>query len=94
MANPEKQTSDPHGGLSASGTTADQMHPGEPGPGTTYGDPGGTGTADQESAAQPPADQESAAQPRADQESAAQPPADQENAPGHTDDGEPETPAP
>lgn len=44
----ENQTSDPHGGLSASGTTADQMHPGEPGPGTTYGDPGGTGTADEE----------------------------------------------
>ncbi len=48
MANPEKQTSDPHGGLSASGTTADEMHPGQPGPGTTYGDPGGTGTAQEE----------------------------------------------
>jgi len=48
MTSPEKQTSDPHGGLSASGTTADEMHPGQPGPGTTYGDPGGTGTAEQE----------------------------------------------
>ena len=36
-------------GLSATGTTADQMHPGEEGPGTTYGDPGGTATADGES---------------------------------------------
>jgi len=48
MTNPEKQTSDPHGGLSASGTTADEMHPGQPGPGTTYGDPGGNGTAQEE----------------------------------------------
>lgn len=37
-------------GLSATGTTADQMSAGAPGPGTTYGDPGGTGTADEESA--------------------------------------------
>ena len=36
-------------GLSATGTTADQMGPGGGG-GATYGDPGGTGTADQESA--------------------------------------------
>jgi hypothetical protein len=35
-------------GLSATGRTADQMHPGDEGPGTTYGDPGGTATADQE----------------------------------------------
>lgn len=35
-------------GLSATGTTADQMRPGDEGPGTTYGDPGGTGTAEQE----------------------------------------------
>lgn len=45
-------------GLSATGTTADQMHPGQDGPGTTYGDPGGTGTADRETAA---ADGETAA---------------------------------
>ena len=35
-------------GLSATGTTADQFSPGSDGPGTTYGDPGGTGTADEE----------------------------------------------
>ena len=48
----EKQTPDPSAGLSATGTTADEMSSGEPGPGTTYGDPGGTGTADQEDAQQ------------------------------------------
>ena len=36
-------------GLSATGKTADQFVPGEDGPGATYGDPGGTGTADRES---------------------------------------------
>ena len=36
-------------GLSATGTTADQMSAGTRAPGTTYGDPGGTGTADSES---------------------------------------------
>ena len=36
-------------GLSATGTTADQFEPGQDAPGTTYGDPGGTGTADEES---------------------------------------------
>ena len=41
-------------GLSATGTTADQMAPGEAGSGATYGDPGGTGTADQESASGDP----------------------------------------
>ena len=44
-------------GLSATGKTADQFTPGEAAPGTTYGDPGGTGTADQEAAqADPSAD--------------------------------------
>jgi hypothetical protein len=37
-------------GLSATGTTADQMHPGDDAPGTTYGGPTGTGTAERESA--------------------------------------------
>ena len=46
----EKQTPDPSAGLSATGTTADQMSAGDPGPGTTYGDPGGTGTAEAEDA--------------------------------------------
>ena len=41
-------------GLSATGTTADQFVPGQAGTGATYGDPGGTGTADQESAAGDP----------------------------------------
>ena len=36
-------------GLSATGKTADQFSPGQDGPGSTYGDPGGTGTADEES---------------------------------------------
>jgi hypothetical protein len=35
-------------GLSATGKTADQFSPGQDGPGSTYGDPGGTGTADEE----------------------------------------------
>lgn len=35
-------------GLSATGTTADQMSPGDDGPGSTYGSPAGTGTAEQE----------------------------------------------
>ncbi len=35
-------------GLSATGKTADQFSPGDEAPGTTYGDPGGTGTADRE----------------------------------------------
>ena len=35
-------------GLSATGTTADQFSPGDDSPGTTYGDPGGTATAEQE----------------------------------------------
>ncbi len=35
-------------GLSATGKTADQFSPGDDSPGTTYGDPGGTGTADAE----------------------------------------------
>ena len=38
-------------GLSATGKTADQFSPGDDAPGTTYGDPGGTGTADQETVA-------------------------------------------
>lgn len=50
----EQQTPDPAlkgAGLSATGTTADQFSPGQDGPGTTYGDPGGTGTADEETTA-------------------------------------------
>ena len=35
-------------GLSATGKTADQFHPGDDAPGTTYGDPGGTATAEEE----------------------------------------------
>ena len=41
-------------GLSATGTTADQFEPGQDGPGSTYGDPGGTGTAEEESASGDP----------------------------------------
>ena len=37
-------------GLSATGKTADQFSPGDDSPGTTYGDPGGTGSAEQETA--------------------------------------------
>ena len=36
-------------GLSATGKTADQFSPGDDSPGTTYGDPGGTATAEEES---------------------------------------------
>ena len=35
-------------GLSATGKTADQFSPGDDAPGTTYGDPSGTGSAEQE----------------------------------------------
>ena len=35
-------------GLSATGKTADQFSPGDDSPGTTYGDPGGTGTVEEE----------------------------------------------
>ncbi len=35
-------------GLSATGKTADQFSPGDDAPGTTYGGPGGTGTAEEE----------------------------------------------
>jgi hypothetical protein len=35
-------------GLSATGKTADQFSPGDDSPGSTYGDPGGTGSAEQE----------------------------------------------
>ena len=40
-------------GLSATGKTADQFTPGEEGAGTTYGDPGGTATAEQETTEAP-----------------------------------------
>ncbi|MCW2606397.1 MAG: hypothetical protein JWO60_1090 [Frankiales bacterium] len=43
-------------GLSATGKTADQFSPGDDAPGTTYGDPGGTGTADEETTGQDDAD--------------------------------------
>ena len=47
----DEQTPDPAlkgAGLSATGKTADQFSPGDEGAGATYGDPGGTGTAEQE----------------------------------------------
>ena len=58
-------------GLSATGKTADQFVPGQESPGTTYGDPGGTGTADEESASgdpgadagEDPADEDAAGAP-------------------------------
>ncbi len=40
-------------GLSATGKTADQFSPGDGSPGTTYGDPGGTATAEDEVADAP-----------------------------------------
>jgi hypothetical protein len=53
---PDAPTPDPAlagAGLSATGTTADEMSPGEGSPGTTYGDPGGTATAEQETTGAP-----------------------------------------
>jgi hypothetical protein len=47
----DEQTPDPAlkgAGLSATGKTADQFSPGDEAGGATYGDPGGTGTAEQE----------------------------------------------
>ena len=55
----EQQTPNPAlkgAGLSATGMTADQFHPGQEGGGTTYGDPGGTGTAEAEVVAPAPDD--------------------------------------
>ena len=46
-----EQTPDPGlegAGLSSTGTTADEFSPGEPPVGTTYGDPGGPATAEEE----------------------------------------------
>ena len=40
-------------GLSATGKTADQFSPGDESAGATYGDPGGTGTAEQETTSAP-----------------------------------------
>lgn len=40
--------SGPGAGLGATGTTADQMRPGQREAGTTYGDPGGEATASEE----------------------------------------------
>ena len=40
-------------GLSATGKTADQFSPGEESPGTTYGDPGGPATAEEETTEAP-----------------------------------------
>jgi hypothetical protein len=48
----DEQTPDPNlqgAGLSATGKTADQFSPGDESAGTTYGDPGGTATAEEES---------------------------------------------
>ena len=42
-------TAEGDGGIQPTGKTADQFSPGDDSPGTTYGDPGGTGTADEES---------------------------------------------
>ena len=47
-----EQTPDPKlagAGLSATGKTADEFSPGDESAGTTYGSPGGTGTAEEES---------------------------------------------
>ena len=44
-------------GLSATGKTADEFSPGEDSAGTTYGDPGGTATAEEETT-EAPADEE------------------------------------
>jgi hypothetical protein len=44
-------------GLSATGKTADQFSPGDQAPGTTYGDPGGTGSAEEEVAGADTAEQ-------------------------------------
>jgi hypothetical protein len=43
MTGDGEKLSGPGAGLSATGTTADQMSSGEQNPGTTYGDPSGTG---------------------------------------------------
>ncbi len=48
MSDQPEKMSGPGAGLSQTGRTADDFEPGEAGPGTTYGDPGGTATADAE----------------------------------------------
>ena len=44
----DEKLSGPGAGLSATGTTADQMEPGQESAGDTYGDPSGTGGAERE----------------------------------------------
>lgn len=44
----EQKLSGPGAGLSATGRTAGDMRPGDSDSANTYGDPGGTGAADQE----------------------------------------------
>ena len=56
-------------GLSATGKTADQFSPGDDSPGTTYGDPGGTATAEQETT-EAPADEDAAQTAEGDVEGA------------------------
>jgi hypothetical protein len=54
---PDQKLSGTGAGLSATGKTADEFTPGDDSPGTTYGDPGGTATAEEETTeAQPGAD--------------------------------------
>ena len=56
-------------GLSATGKTADQFSPGDESAGTTYGDPGGTATAEEETT-QAPAGQDAAQTAEGDTEGA------------------------
>jgi hypothetical protein len=46
MSNPDPDLAG--AGLSATGTTADELSPGDESPGTTYGSPAGTGAAEKE----------------------------------------------
>ena len=56
-------------GLSATGKTADQFSPGDESAGTTYGDPGGTATAEEETT-EAPAGQDAAQTAEGDTEGA------------------------
>ena len=56
-------------GLSATGKTADQFSPGDESAGTTYGDPGGTATAEEETT-DAPADEDAAQTAEGDVEGA------------------------
>ena len=69
MSDPQPDPALAGAGLSATGKTADQFSPGDESAGTTYGDPGGTATAEEETT-EAPAGQDAAQTAEGDTEGA------------------------